>query len=53
MAVVSWELGRSALVDGLTIGIAVASAIALLQFGVNSAWLVLGGALLGLVASSL
>jgi chromate transporter len=47
MAAVSYQLGRSAIVDWLTIGLAVASAVLLLRFRINSAWLVLGGALLG------
>ena len=49
MAVVTWQLARSALVDGATIALAVASAIVLLRFRVNSAWLVLGGAVVGLL----
>ncbi|HYA36516.1 MAG TPA: chromate efflux transporter [Candidatus Binataceae bacterium] len=49
MAVVTWELGRSALVDVPTIVLGVASAAALLTFGINSIWLVIAGALLGLV----
>lgn len=52
MAVVTAQLGRAALVDGPTIALAVASAVLLLRFRVNSAWLVLGGALLGLLARS-
>jgi chromate transporter len=50
MAVVSWQLGRGALVDPLTIGVALASLIALVQFRINSVWLIAGGALLGWVA---
>jgi chromate transporter len=38
MAAVTWQLGRAALVDPVTIGLGV----------VNSAWLVLGGAVIGL-----
>lgn len=48
MAVVTWQLGRTALVDVATIALAVTSAIVLWRFRVNSAWLVLGGALTGL-----
>ncbi len=47
MAAVSYQLGRSAIVDWLTVGMAIASAILLLRFRTNSAWLVLGGALIG------
>jgi chromate transporter len=50
MAVVSYQLGRSAIVDWLTIGLAVASAFLLLRWRINSAWLVLGGALAGIAA---
>lgn len=49
MAVVTFDLGRSALVDLPTILLAALSALALLRFRPNSAWLVLGGALIGLV----
>ena len=47
MAVVSWQLGRAALVDSLTIGLAIASAIVLFRTHVNSARLIAGGAVLG------
>jgi chromate transporter len=50
MAAVTVELGRDALVDGLTIILAVASAVLLIRFKVNSTWLVLGGAIVGLIA---
>jgi chromate transporter len=48
MAVVSWQLGRAALVDVTTVAIAAASVALLLWRNVNSAWLVLAGALAGL-----
>ena len=41
MAAVSYQLGRSAIVDWVTIGLAIASAVLLLRFRINSAWLVL------------
>ena len=50
MAAVSYQLGRSAIVDWVTIGLAIASAVLLLRFRVNSAWLVLGGAVIGIAA---
>jgi len=53
MAAVSWQLGRAALVDIPTTAIAVASGVLLLRFRVNSAWLVLGGALTGFAISVL
>lgn len=49
MAVVTVELGRTAIVDLATAGIAVASAVLLVRFKINSTWLVLGGAALGWV----
>ena len=50
MAAVSYQLGRAAVVDLLTIGLSIVTAVFLLRFRVNSAWLVLGGALVGIVA---
>jgi len=49
MAVVTWQLGRSALVDVTTITLAVLSALALIRFGINSTWLILAGAIVGFV----
>jgi chromate transporter len=49
MAVVTWDLGRSALIDIPALCIGAASAVALIQFRTNSAWLVIGGALAGLL----
>lgn len=49
MAVVTWQLGSTALMDWLTILLAIVSAVLLLRWRVNSAWLVLGGGLVGLV----
>src|SRR5438552_11730482 len=48
MAVVTWQLGHSAVVDVTSLVLVVASAIVLFRIRVNSAWIVLGGALLGL-----
>jgi chromate transporter len=47
MAVVTWQLGRAALVDGVTVLLALVSALLLFRFRINSAWLVTGGALIG------
>ncbi|MCL4257142.1 MAG: chromate efflux transporter [Anaerolineales bacterium] len=52
MAAVAWQLGAAALVDLPTIVIAILTAV-LLRYKVNSAWLVLGGALAGLLTSLL
>jgi chromate transporter len=49
MFVVTWQLGAAALVDGPTILIAIIAGIALLRWGVNSLWLVAGGAIAGCV----
>jgi chromate transporter len=49
MAVVTWQLGRAAVTDLRTAAIAAVSAVLLLVFRVNSAWLVAGGAVAGLV----
>ena len=50
MAVVGVQLGHAALVDGVTAAILGVSLILLLVFRVNSAWLVLGAAAVGLAA---
>jgi chromate transporter len=47
MATVTWHLGRSALTDLLAVAIGGVSALMLLRFRFNSAWLVLAGALVG------
>jgi chromate transporter len=52
MAAVTWQLGRASLVDPLTIAIAVAALALLLRFRLNSTWLILGGALLGLLRAT-
>ena len=45
MAGVAWQLGRSAIVDPFTAVLAIGAALALLRWNINSAWLVMGGAL--------
>ncbi len=49
MGFVTYELARTALIDIVTIILAIASAVLLIRFRVNSAWLVLAGAVIGLV----
>jgi chromate transporter len=49
MTVVTWRLGRDAVIDLPTALAAIASAILLIRFRVNSLWLVLGGAIIGLL----
>ncbi len=48
MAAVAWTLGRSAIVDATTALLAAGTAVLLIRFKVNSAWLVLVGAAVGL-----
>jgi chromate transporter len=50
MVTVTWQLARSAITDVTTAVLAVVAAVALIVFRVNSAWLVLGGAVIGVVA---
>ncbi len=50
MAGVTYTLGRAALVDWLTITLAIVSAIAVFRFKINSAWLVLAGGAIGFVS---
>ncbi len=47
MLVVTYQLARAAVVDLPTIALALVSALLLMVFRVNSAWLILGGAILG------
>jgi chromate transporter len=50
MAVVSWYLARNGIMDVFSAALALLSAILLFRYRVNSAWLVLAGALAGLGA---
>lgn len=47
MATVTFELGKDALINPLTIAIALGSLILLTRYKVNSVWLIAGGAMLG------
>ena len=47
MVVVTFQLGRAALVDFPTIALALLSAVVLFRFRVNSVWLIIGGAVAG------
>lgn len=48
MAAVTLQLGRAAVVDWLTAVLALAAAVLLIRFRVNSAWLVMAGAAIGI-----
>jgi chromate transporter len=49
MAAVTWELGRSAIVDWLTAALTIIAAVLLIRYKVNSAWLILGGGAIGVL----
>ena len=49
MGVVTWQLGRAALVDPLTIAIGCVSAVLLFAFRINAAWLILAAAIVGAI----
>lgn len=50
MAVVTYTLGRAALVDWLTVIVALVSGIVVFRFKVNSVWLVLAGGVVGFMS---
>jgi chromate transporter len=52
MAAVTLTLGRAALVDTLTVALALASGVLLIRWRVNSTWLIVGGALVGLTRAA-
>lgn len=52
MAAVTAQLGRASLIDPLTIALALLAALFLFRFKVNSTWLVLGGAVVGLLVGA-
>ncbi len=49
MAAVSWQLARASLTGAATIVLAIVSLVALLRYRINSAWLILAGAVFGAV----
>jgi len=49
MVGVTWQLGRSGIVDWFTILLVIISLFLVFRFKVNSAWLILGGGVLGIV----
>jgi len=52
IAAAAWSLGREALVDSVTVAIAVVSAVLLFRYRINSAWLIAIGAVIGLLLSA-
>lgn len=48
MAAVTWDLGRSALVDWFTTALALVAAVLLIRFKINSAWVLLGAGVVGI-----
>lgn len=53
MAAVTWQLGRAAVIDWFTAVLALISAVLVFRLKINSAWLVLGGGIIGLVSKQL
>jgi chromate transporter len=49
MAAVTWQLGQSAIIDPITLAITVISTFLLVKFDVQSTWLIIGGAIAGLI----
>jgi len=49
MAGVTWQLGRAGVVDVFTIALAVISLVLVFRFKINSVWVILGGAILGVL----
>jgi chromate transporter len=53
MAAVTWQLGRAAVIDWFTAILALISAVLVFRLKINSAWLVLGGGIIGLLSKLL
>lgn len=49
MVGVAWTLGRAAIIDWFTIALAIVALVLVFRLKVNSAWLVVGGGILGIV----
>ena len=52
MAAVTWQLSRASLTDPLAALIALVSFALLIRFKINSTWLIVGGALIGLLSGA-
>jgi chromate transporter len=48
MATVTWQLGRAAVIDWITATLTLISCLLVFRLKINSAWLVMGGGLIGL-----
>lgn len=53
MAAVAWQLGVASLIDWLTAALFLTTVVLLIRWKINSAWLVLGGGAVGLIAKVL
>ena len=53
MAGVTWQLGRAAVIDWVTVLLALVSCVLVFRLKINSAWLVLGGGVAGLITKLL
>ena len=53
MAVVTWKLATAALCDSVTVGLALLSALVIFRYNLNSAWVIIGGGVLGWLAHSI
>lgn len=52
MVAVAWTLGRASVIDPITAALAVGSLLGLVLLHVNSVWLIVGGAAIGLIIRS-
>jgi chromate transporter len=53
MTAVTWQLGRTSLIDPIAVLIFLISFGLLIRFKVNSTWLIVGGAILGLLKAAI
>jgi chromate transporter len=53
MAAVTWQLARSAVTDWFTAALAIVAGVLLIRGGINSAWLIAGGAVAGVACRTL
>ena len=53
MAAVTWQLGRNSLTDPLTSIVTMISLVLLFRYKINTTWLILGGAAIGLISMAM